>query len=86
MLRRNVALSTTAGLAMIGLFAASPAKAEPDFRVIQWDITRICQIYDFGFGGRPIPSNYHTLTPPLATFTAALHAKQALSHHGQCLI
>jgi hypothetical protein len=86
MLRRSVALSTAAGLAMIGLCAASPAKAEPDFRVIQWDVTRICQIYDFGFGGRPIPSNYRTLTPPLPSFTAALHAKQALSHHGQCLI
>ena len=86
MLRRSVALSTAAGLAMIGLFAASPARAEPDYRVIQWDITRICQIYDFGFGGRPIPSNYRTLTPPLPTFTAALRAKAALYHHGRCLI
>jgi hypothetical protein len=86
MLNRSVALSTAAGLAMAGLFAASPAKAEPDYRVIQWDITRICQIYDFGFGGRPIPSNYRTLTPPLPTFGAALRAKQSLYHHGRCLI
>jgi hypothetical protein len=86
MLNRSVALSTAAGLAMVGLFAATPAKAEPDYRVIQWDITRICQIYDFGFGGRPIPSNYRTLTPPLRTFGQALRAKEALYHHGRCLI
>ena len=86
MLRRSVVLSTTAGLAMAGLFAATPAKAEPDFRVIQWDLTRICQIYDFGFGGRPIPSNYRTLTPPLPTFTAAVRAKSALAQRGACTI
>jgi hypothetical protein len=86
MLRRSLVLSTAAGLAMAGLFAATPAKAEPDYRVIQWDLTRICQIYDFGFGGRPIPSNYRTLTPPLPTFSDALRAKNVLSHHGRCLI
>jgi hypothetical protein len=45
----------------------SSAQAAPNYRVIQWDFTRICQIYDFGWGGRPIPSNYRVLTPPLRT-------------------
>jgi hypothetical protein len=86
MMRRSLVLSAAAGLAMAGLLATSPAKAEPDYRVIQWDITRICQIYDFGFGGRPIPSNYRVLTRPLPTFGAALRAKDALFRRGRCMI
>jgi hypothetical protein len=86
MLHRRLVLSAAAAVALTGLLAASPAKAEPDYRVIQWDITRICQIYDFGFGGRPIPSNYRTLTPPLRSFDAALRAKQVLFNRGRCLI
>ena len=62
----------------------SPAQAAPDFRVIQWDITRVCQIYDFGLGGRPIPSNYRVLTKPLPSFGAALRAKDALARRGRC--
>jgi hypothetical protein len=86
MLRRSLVLSTAAGLAIAGLFAASPAKAEPDYRVIRWSLTGVCQIYDFGFGGRPIPSDYRTLTPPLPSFTAALRAKDALARRGACTI
>ena len=48
-------------------FVTSSAQAAPDFRVIRWDFTRICQIYDFGWGGRPIPSNYR-VHPILAEF------------------
>jgi hypothetical protein len=34
--------------AAAAFFVTSPALAVPDFRVIQWAFTRICQIYDFG--------------------------------------
>ena len=34
--------------AVAAFFITSSAQAAPDFRVIQWDFTRICQIYDFG--------------------------------------
>ena len=35
-------------------FVLSPAEAA-DFRVIQWNATKVCQIYDFSWGFRPIP-------------------------------
>ena len=35
-------------------FILSPAQAA-DFRVIQWNASRACQIYDFSWGFRPIP-------------------------------
>ncbi|MGC1467632.1 MAG: hypothetical protein WA792_18090 [Pseudolabrys sp.] len=78
------------GLVLMGATAAfmvsTAAQAAPDYRVIQWDITRVCQIYDFGFGGRPIPSNYRIMTPPLRSFAAALRAKDRLWHRGRCTI
>jgi hypothetical protein len=65
--------------AATAFFVTSPAQAAPDFRVIRWDFTRICQIYDFGWGGRPIPSNYRVMTPPLPNFRAAVRAKGSLA-------
>lgn len=67
-------------------FVTSPAQAARDFRVVQWDFTKVCQIYDFGWGGRPIPANYHVLTPPLPSFAAAVRAKSRLARHGRCSI
>jgi hypothetical protein len=78
-------LCAAAGLVATGLLSASPADAAA-YRVIQWDITRICQIYDFGFGGRPIPSNYRVLTGPMRSYGAALRAKDRLWRRGRCLI
>jgi hypothetical protein len=62
------------------------AQAAPRYRVIQWDISHMCQVYDFGWGGRPIPSDYHILTPPMRSLGAALQAREALWHRGACLI
>jgi hypothetical protein len=73
-------------LAAAAFFVTSPAQAARDFRVIQWDFTRVCQIYDFGWGGRPIPSNYRVLTARLPSFSAALRAKSRLARHGRCSI
>jgi hypothetical protein len=64
-------------------FVLSPAQAA-DFRVIQWNATRVCQIYDFGWGFRPIPPNYRVLTKALPTYTAALSAKNALARRARC--
>jgi len=41
--------------AAAAFFVTSSAQAAPDYRVIRWDFTGICQVYDFGWGGRPIP-------------------------------
>jgi hypothetical protein len=72
--------------AAAAFFVTGSAQAAPDFHVIQWDFTRICQIYDFGWGGRPILSNCRVLTPPLPTFSAALRAKHRLASHARCSI
>ena len=66
-------------------FVFSPAQAA-DFRVIQWNITKACQIYDFGWGLRPIPPNYRVLTRGLPSYGAALKAKDALARGGRCSI
>jgi hypothetical protein len=73
-------------LGVVGaFFILSPAQAA-DFRVIQWNLTKVCQIYDFGWGLRPIPADYKVLTRPLPTFGAALKAKDGLAHHGRCSV
>jgi hypothetical protein len=66
-------------------FVISPAQAA-DFRVIQWHLTRVCQIYDFGWGLRPIPPDYRVLTGRLPTFGAALKAKDGLARRGRCSV
>lgn len=83
-MRRRLVLAAAAAAMTFTAFA-TPALAA-DYRVIQWDITRICQIYDFSFGGRPIPSNYRVLTRPLRSYGAALAAKNRLWQRGRCLI
>jgi hypothetical protein len=83
-MRRSLILCAAVGFVAVGFFAASPAQAS--FRVIKWDITNICQIYDFGFGNGPIPHNYRVLTGPLPSYGAALRAKDRLWHQGRCLI
>ena len=66
-----------------GLLAASPAEAA--FRVIKWDVTKICQIWDFSLG-RPLPHHYRVMTGPKRSFGAALRAKDRLWHKGRCSI
>ena len=44
-------------LGAVGAFLVlTPAQAA-DYRVIQWDATRICQIYDMTWQIKPITSN-----------------------------
>jgi hypothetical protein len=83
-MHRSLILAAAAGIVAIGALTASPAQAA--YRVIKWDITNICQIWDFGLSGQPIPPTYRVMTPPLPTFNAALHAKNRLWHAGQCLL
>jgi hypothetical protein len=66
-------------------FVLSPAQAA-DYRVIKWNITKACQIYDFSWGFRPIPGDYKVLTKPLPTFDAALKAKAGLAKKAQCSV
>jgi hypothetical protein len=82
-MRRVLVSFAAAGLIAAGWLAASPAEAA--FRVIKWDVTKICQIWDSGLG-RPFPHNYRVMTGPLPSFGAALRAKDRLWHRGRCLI
>jgi hypothetical protein len=52
-MRPSLILYTAVGFVAAVSFAASPAHAS--FRVIKWNVTNICQIYDFGVGGRRSP-------------------------------
>ena len=83
MISQKLIVAGAAACIAAGLVFASPAQAAP-FKVIKWDTTRICQIYDFGWGTKPIPSNYKVLTKPLPTFAAAHSAEQRLWRKGKC--
>lgn len=87
-MRRSLILCAVLGLT--GLFStgfsATSANAASDYRVIKWSVTGICQIYDFGWGGRPIPPDYRILTRSLPTFGAALGAKDRLARRGRCTL
>ena len=62
-------------------FVLSPAQAA-DFRVIQWNITKACQIYDFGWGLRPIPPNYRVLTRGAAELRRRAQGERRLGTRG----
>ena len=77
-------------LALLGavgaFFVLTPAQAS-DYRVIQWNDTRICQVYDMTWQIKPITSNYKVLTKnSLPTFAAAVDAKSKIAKQANCLI
>ena len=59
-------------LGAVGAFLVlTPAQAS-DYRVIQYNDTRICQVYDMTWQIKPITANYKVLTKKsLPTFAAA---------------
>jgi hypothetical protein len=79
---RKFALAAAAAVTAVSLFAA-PADAAP-YRVIRWDATHVCQIWDFGLPTRPWPGDYTIVSKRKATFGAALAAEHWLWRHGVC--
>jgi ABC-type glycerol-3-phosphate transport system substrate-binding protein len=73
-------------LAAIAAAAAfiTTAPADAAWRVIKWDITGVCQIWNFGVDGKPIPFDYRVMSRALPTFGAAVNAKERLFHAGRC--
>ena len=73
-------------LGAVGAFFVLTAQAS-DYRVIQWNDTRICQVYDMTWQIKPITSNYKVLTKnSLPTFAAAVDAKSKIAKQANCLI
>ena len=73
-------------LGAVGAFCVlTPAQAS-DYRVIQYDNTKICQIYDMTWPVKPI-SSYKVLTKKsLPTYVAAADAKAKIAQKAHCLI
>jgi len=71
---RKMVLFAAAGLAAATVLATSPADAS--YRVIRWNVTGVCQIWDYGMPTRPFPLNYEIMTHAQKTFAAALRLKE----------
>jgi hypothetical protein len=82
-MNRKLMLAAAAGLLAASVVAA-PADASP-YRVIRWDVTGICQVWDFGFGPSPWPGDFRIVSKRKRTFEAALWAEHRLWHKGVCL-
>ena len=75
-------------LALLGavgaFFVLTPAQAA-DYRVIQWNDTKICQVVDMAGPFKPILSNYTVLTKKsVATFDAAVKARADVGAKAKC--
>lgn len=81
MLRRSIILSTVLAAAIL-----STVPAQAAWRIIKWNTTGVCQIWDFGLDGRPVPFDYRVMSRPLPSFAAALSAKQRLWSRGHCTL
>jgi len=81
MLRRSLILGAALGVALI---ATAPAQAA--WRVIKWNTTGICQVWDFGVDGSPFPYDFRVMSRPLPTFGAALNVKGRLWNAGHCTL
>lgn len=75
-------------LALLGavgaFFVLTPAQAA-DYRVIQYNDTKICQVVDMAGLFKPIRTNYTVLTKKsIPTFDAAMKARADVSKKAKC--
>lgn len=83
-MRRLSIVCAALGLAATALVATSPAQAS--YKVIRWDGTGVCQIWDNAVPTQPFPSNYRTVSRSVPTFMEALAAKDRLFHAAKCTL
>ena len=83
-MRRFSIVCAALGLAATALVATSPAQAS--FKVIRWDTTGVCEIWDNAFSTKPFPSDYKTVSHSVPTFMDALAAKDKLFHAAKCTL
>ena len=73
-------MATAAAVAATS-FVASPADAAP-YRVIRWEGTRICQVWDYGVS-KPWGA-YKVMSKKKKTFAAALRTENRLVRKRKC--
>jgi hypothetical protein len=83
-MRRFPIACAALGLAATALIATSPAQAS--FKVIRWDTTGVCQIWDNASTIKPWGTDYKAVTRSVATFTDALAAKDKVFAAAKCSI
>ena len=81
-MRRLSTLCAAAGLAAAAFVATSPAQA--GYHLIRWQTGGFCQIWDESIPTTPFPSDYHRVSPTVATFVDALALKDHALKNGQC--
>jgi hypothetical protein len=81
-MRRISALCAAAGLGLAAFAATGPAEAA--FNLIRWEGTGVCQVWDQSIPTKPFPSNYKTVSKPVATFGDALAVKDGMLKKGAC--
>ena len=83
-MRRFSILCAALGLAATALVAASPAQAS--YKVIRWDTTGVCEVWDNAFATKPFATDYKTVSRSVPTFMDALATKDKLFHAAKCTI
>jgi hypothetical protein len=81
MYRKLMLAAATAAGVVATSFVAAPAEAAP-YRVIRWDVTRICQVWDYGVS-RPWGA-YTVLSKKKKTLSGALRAQSRLVRRHHC--
>lgn len=77
-------------LALLGavgaFFVLAPAQAA-DYRVVQYNDTKICQVVDMAGPFKPISSNYKVLTKKsIPTFADAMKARVDIGAKAKCIL
>ena len=78
------------GLALLGavgaFFILTPAQAA-DYRVVQYNDTKICQVVDMAGPFKPISAKYTVLTKKsLPTFADAMKARADVGAKAKCIL
>ena len=83
-MRRFSILCAALGLAATALVATSPAQAS--YKVIRWDNTGYCEIWDNAFSTTPFPADYKAVSHSVPTFMDAVAVKDRLFHAAHCTL
>ncbi len=83
-MRRFSIVCAALGLAATALVATSPAQAS--YKVIRWDNTGVCEIWDSAFAIKPFATDYKTVSRSVPTFTDAIATKDRLFHAARCTL